>query len=202
MRSVVQGALFLLLLWPVHAHAQLAADFYYREERPEPQVVPPLPADSAAALPVYADSTSSRPTPHEASPALLPSVPDTARASLSSYSPRARYLLGRADARTFYHPPRAVFWGTFGATLGTAPYTSLLGGVATVGAIAAVPPAEHHLVTPTPAYLLDADYHRGYVQQARLRKLGKASAGFGTAVGALAVLSSIVLLALFSSWGC
>ena len=150
------------LLAAFGAHAQLSADYYYREECPDPQVTVAFTDSTRYATPL--PDSAAVPAPSEAAAV----TPDTARTpALAAYSPEAWYQLGRHDARQYYQPAKGVFWGTVGATiissLGTIP---LVGGLATMAAITAVAPPPAALHVPTPFYLLDPEYQRGYVRQA------------------------------------
>ena len=115
--------------------------------------------------------------------------PDTARVlSLAAYSPAERYQLGRADAQHFYKPAKRVFWGTLAGTVGV----PVVGGVAAVGALAVKSPKPEELHAPTPRFLLDEDYHKGYVKQAKSAKLNKGLSGFGVGVGVLFVAYAVL----------
>ena len=173
------------------------------------QQLPPSP-DSVALVAAIVPPLAAAPpaTPATSVPATQPGAgseltgnaggrPDTARVlSLAAYSPAGRYELGRADARQFYKPAKGVFWGTLAGTVGL----PVVGGVAAVGAVAVRSPKPEKLHAPTPRFLLDDDYHKGYVKQAKSAKLNKGLGGFGAGVGVLfvayAVLAEIMANAL------
>ncbi|WP_400193168.1 hypothetical protein [Hymenobacter sp. B81] len=117
--------------------------------------------------------------------------PAAAAASpLAGLSESERIARGRNDARAYYVPPKGVFWGTYGAT-----FLGAYAGIGAGAAIAATPPKRATLVAPQPGLLDDAAYLQGYRRQAQNRKLGKAAAGFGAAVGTQIAL----LVLLFAS---
>ena len=104
-----------------------------------------------------------------------------------------RQRLGQNDAVVYYRG-RQVFWGSAGATF----YLGPLFGLGSTAVIAGQPVSLYNLRAPTPALLSDPDYNTGYRQQANRIKRGKAWAGYGTGIGAQAVVLIVVIAALFS----
>lgn len=97
---------------------------------------------------------------------------------------------GAADARQYFRAPGA-FWGTYGATL-LNPMAGLVTGVV----VGSIRPPEYRLTVSDPVLLQNPDYVRGYRQQAKNKKLGKAAAGFGAGVCTFVVaVAATVLLA-------
>ena len=136
------------------------------------------------------------PVPAPAARPVAGSGPDTARVlSLVAYSPTERYELGRADARQFYKPAKGVFWGTLAGTVGL----PVVGGVVAVSALADKSPKPEELHAPTPRFLLDEDYHRGYVKQAKSAKLSKGLGGLGVGAGVLFVTCAVLSVIMFNA---
>ncbi|OWP64327.1 hypothetical protein CDA63_04645 [Hymenobacter amundsenii] len=118
-----------------------------------------------------------------------------AASPLLGLSTEQRYERGRQDSRRYYQPAKGVFWGTFAGTVATGGY----GGPVVGGAIALTPPSRSNLNAPETTLLNDPAYYKGYRQQAQNRKLGKAAAGFGVGLGALATIGVIIFIAVVNS---
>lgn len=106
---------------------------------------------------------------------------------LVGLSSTQRRQLGQHDALRYYHHS-SPYWATFGSTL----YLGPLFGLAPTIGISASPVRARNLAAP-PALLTDADYARGYQQQANSRKRGRAWAGYGTATGLYVVLVAVLV---------
>ncbi|MBK0404351.1 hypothetical protein I5M27_15240 [Adhaeribacter sp. BT258] len=101
----------------------------------------------------------------------------------------ALYNLGKTDAIKYFKP-RGAYWGTLGATLLYPPVGLGVGAV-----IAATPPSRHNMETNNVTLLDNPHYTEGYKQQAKKKKLGKAAAGLGTAVGIYAAFFILIIAA-------
>ncbi|WP_125916415.1 hypothetical protein [Hymenobacter coccineus] len=125
--------------------------------------------------------------------------PETANAGpadlLLGLNTRQRDSLGRRDAATHYRNPGAL-WGTFGATL----YAGPIVGVVMPALVGRASVKARNLRAPQPALLGDADYQRGYQQQANRTKHQQTWTGYGTGVGAWVVLVAVILSAAISNW--
>ncbi len=124
-----------------------------------------------------------------------PAETAAAASPLLGLSTEQRYERGRQDSRQYYQPAKGVFWGTFAGTVATGGY----GGPIVGGVMALTPPRRTNLQAPAPTLLDDPAYYQGYRRQAQNRKIGKAAAGFGVGVGALAALGVVISLRLSTS---
>ena len=112
-------------------------------------------------------------------------------------TPEERYIQGREDAQKYFKASGA-FWGTLGATIISVPIivgrpiVGVLGGGATIAAIASSPPKDKNLIVPDKALLSDPSYIRGYKKQAQRKKLGNAAAGAGVGI----VSGTVIWIAL------
>ncbi|MGI4886375.1 MAG: hypothetical protein ACRYFR_15570 [Janthinobacterium lividum] len=106
-----------------------------------------------------------------------------------------RDSLGRRDAATHYNK-HGPYWGTLGATL----YAGPVLGLVTPAAVSSIDVKARNLQAPQPALLADADYQRGYQQQANRTKRRRTWAGYGTGAGAWVVLVAVLLSAAVSHW--
>lgn len=180
-----------LLFLPFWATAQSAAD----STAPAAPVVRPLAAASpAAGLP---DST------------VVKAAADTTLQRLQGLSAEERRELGRTDAKRGYRP-KGAFWAGMGVGLLTTPLLATgvglpvtaagsLGGALAVGSAG---PKEDKLQAsaPQPALLRDADYHKGYKQQASKRKSGRVMLGWGTGL-VVSFVGLVVAVAIALSGG-
>jgi hypothetical protein len=107
-------------------------------------------------------------------------------------------LQGELDARKYFKA-RGAFWGTFGATMVSAP-VYFAGGLATGTLIASQRPAPHKLTVPDTRLLQNPAYVSGYQKQAQRQKLGKAAAGLGAGVGVSAGLLLVAAVALLNHY--
>lgn len=121
-------------------------------------------------------------------------LPNPAVEAQPALSEAEAYQQGQLDARKYYKAPGA-FWGTFGATLVTAPLYNL-GGVVTGAVVATSPPNPANMFVPDQRLLQNTSYVEGYRKQAQRRKLGSAAGGFGAALGTQIVLGTIIILVL------
>lgn len=99
-----------------------------------------------------------------------------------------RAAAGQRDALGHYtdHGP---YWGTLGATLYAGPVFGLV-APAVIGGHDVKPT---NFRAPTPALLADADYRRGYQQQANRSKRQRTWGGYGTGVGIYVVLFALLV---------
>jgi hypothetical protein len=98
-------------------------------------------------------------------------------------------IRGRHDAMLYYKG-KGVFWGTAGATV-LHPLAGLVGGVV----MASIPPNAYES-NPNFQLLSDPVYAEAYKKQAHRRKVGKAAAGFGAGMGALVVVTLVILASI------
>ena len=162
----------------------------------------PLPATSTAAPPPAADTlrlavadvflvryaNGTREVINHPAPA---ASADTSGQQLVGLSAAQRASRGQRDARRYYTNSGA-FWGSFGSTV----YAGPLFGVVAPAVIGSAPVRPQNLRAPQPLLLRDADYARGYQQQANRTKRGRAWSGYGVATGLYVVLIVAVLASL------
>lgn len=123
---------------------------------------------------------------------LAPPAPDDpSPPALRGLGSRERQSLGAHDALRYYRAS-GPFWGTFGSAL----YLGPVLGLAPAIGISSVRVRPSRLQAPQPLLLQDADYARGYQQQANRTKRGHTWAGYGVAAGVY-----LALFAAFASGG-
>ncbi|WP_157886753.1 hypothetical protein [Hymenobacter sp. PAMC 26628] len=104
-----------------------------------------------------------------------------------------RVGLGRRDAAAHYNQ-HGPYWGTLGTTL----YAGPVFGLVPAAIISSIDVKARNFQSPQPALLADADYQRGYQQQANRTKRQRAWAGYGTGAGVWVVLVAVLLTAAAS----
>lgn len=96
---------------------------------------------------------------------------------------RQRDSLGRRDAAAHYNQ-HGPYWGTFGTTL----YAGPVFGLVPAAIVSSIDVKARNFQSPQPALLADANYQRGYQQQANRTKRQRTWSGYGTGVGVWVVL--------------
>lgn len=118
---------------------------------------------------------------------------------------KQREKLGRTDAHQYYKPGPGPFWAgaglglltTAGLVTTTAPVSLVALGGAVATGVSGPKAARLVASNPQPQLLQDAAYHKGYVREARGKRLGQTMLGWGSAtLASLAVLVYIVLSSL------
>jgi len=107
---------------------------------------------------------------------------------LAGLSAVQRVELGRRDALGHYNK-HGAYWGTLGTTLAAGP----LYGLVTPVVLSVTDVRLTNFQAPVPSRLHDADYLRGYQEQANRTKRKHAWGGYGTGVGAYAVILALVI---------
>lgn len=114
---------------------------------------------------------------------------------LAGLNARQRDSLGRRDAAAHYNK-HGPYWGTLGASL----YAGPVLGLVAPAVISSTDVKARNLQAPQPALLADADYQRGYQQQANRTKRRRTWAGYGTGVGAWVVAVAVLVSVAISHW--
>lgn len=114
-------------------------------------------------------------------------LPENQLTSAEATNTADMYLLGREDAIRYYKGNGAM-WGSAACAL-VFPYG--LAGSAIIGFTR--PKAHNHMVSDV-RYLSDPHYIKGYEEQARRKKIGKAAAGAGIGTATIFVAAFAIVL--------